>query len=312
METHCGYIALLGRPNAGKSTLLNACLGQKIAGVSQKPQTTRNRILGIDTAGDCQMVFLDTPGLHKSQGKPKINHMMNREAWSVVADADLICYLIDAKSGWHEDDERYLSSLLGQTKTPLLILATKVDAAKHILIVDSANVIKNKVRSLLSHLPEDCINGLIQPYPYLLSAKRPEEIKQFRTTVSEYMPKGPFLYDPENLTDRPESFVVGEMIREQIFRQLGEELPYGTSVVVEEMTDGPTTKIVGATIIVSRQSHKPIVIGHQGRTIKSIGTAARETLVQHFGSPVFLNLYVKVQPNWIDNSALVSEFQGIN
>jgi GTP-binding protein Era len=257
------------------------------------------------------MIFLDTPGLHKAQGKPKINHMMNREAWSVVADADLICYLIDAKTGWHEDDERYLSSLLAQTKTPLMILATKVDAAKNFLIADSASVIKNKIRSILSH-SEDPAEGLIQPYPYLLSSKRPEEVKEFRMAAAAYMPKGPFLYDPENLTDRPETFIVGEMIREQIFRQLGEELPYGTSVVVEEMSDGPTTKSVGATIIVSRQSHKPIVIGHQGRTIKSIGTAARETLEKHFGGPVFLDLFVKVQPNWIDNSALVSEFQGIN
>lgn len=311
MENYCGYIALLGRPNAGKSTLLNACLGQKIAGVSQKPQTTRNRIVGIDTVDDCQMIFLDTPGLHKSQGKPKINQMMNREAWSVVADADLICYLIDAKSGWDDEDENYLGSLLAQTRTPILVLATKSDAAKQYLITDHVNVIRNRVKSLVSRNPDGSAQ-LVEPYPHLMSAKRPEDIAEFRSIAAEFMPVGPFLYAADELTDRPEKFVVSEMIREQIFRQLGEELPYGISVVTESITDGPRTKIVEATIVVSRQSHKPIVLGQQGRTIKSIGSAARLTLEQHFAGPVYLDLFVRVQANWIDNTSLVSELQGIS
>jgi GTP-binding protein Era len=236
--------------------------------------------------------------------------MMNREAWGILGDADLICYLIDGSKGWHAEDGEYVASILQTSAAPILLLVTKADAAKSFVIDRNSDVILGKIQEICGDDPAKK-SRFLTPMPYLLSAKRPEEINEFRAYLAEFMPEGPFLYDPENLTDRPETFVIAEMIREQVFRHLGEELPYETSVVVESLEPGPTTR-VAAMIIVGRESHKPIVIGQGGRTIKAIGTAARQTLERHFDGRVFLELFVRVQTNWINDPSLVSELQSLD
>lgn len=311
MTQHCGYIALLGRPNAGKSTLLNAAIGMKIAGVSNRPQTTRNQILGVDTLGDKQIIFLDTPGLHKSGGKPTIHRMMNKEAWNSFEDADLICYLIDIKRGWHSEDERLLTSMLKQISKPVIIIASKVDSVKKHIVKENSLVIANKVQAIIEGTSEENRGNIKLDIPFPLSAKRPEEVKNFRQTVADMMPEAPFQFSEDDVTNRSQNFITSELIREHLFRQLGDELPYGTSVVIESFEDQPKIIKIGAVIIVSRSTHKPMVIGKHGSRIKEIGTNARASLEKHFNKKVFLDLFVRVEENWIDNEQLVTNLQGI-
>ncbi|MEZ4743462.1 MAG: GTPase Era [Bdellovibrionota bacterium] len=309
----CGFVGLIGRPNAGKSTLLNACIGTKLAGVSKKPQTTRNRILGIDILENTQTIFLDTPGMHRSTGKAKINHLMNKEAWGVLEEADIICYLIDCKFGWHPWDEDTLRSLLQQCNVPIMILATKTDLEKKNIIEKQCELINEKIDTLITELEaaNKISARIIQPYPYLISSKRPEEIRHFKSIIADMLPEGPFLYNQDDITDRPQSFIISEMIREQIFRQLGNELPYGTSVTIDKYEQlGSLTKIM-ASIIVTQQSHKPIVLGKGGSRIRAIGASSRITIEKHLDNKVFLDLFVKVQENWIEDPALISQLQGI-
>lgn len=306
-ETYCGYIALLGRPNAGKSTLLNACLGQKIVGVSKRPQTTRNRILGIDTQDEHQLIFLDSPGLHQSTGLARINKTMNRIAWSVAAEADLICYLIDSVQGWHEEDRTYLQNLLKHTSTPILVLATKNDAAKNKQIEEQIKLITENIEHINTQTAQE---HKIISKPFAVSAKRKESVQAFKAKIGSYMPAGEWLFDRDELTDQPERFVVSELIREQLFRHLGAELPYGCGVYCESITTGPLVSIK-ATIVVTRLAHKPIVIGKQGSLLKTIGTKARLSLETHFGTKVYLELYVKVDKDWINDPELLASYQNM-
>ncbi|NRA43872.1 MAG: GTPase Era [Oligoflexales bacterium] len=308
MNTRCGYIALLGRPNAGKSTLLNACIGQKIVGVSRRPQTTRNKVIGISSEGDTQLVFLDTPGIHKAQGRAKINHTMNKLAWSSAADADLICYMVDASKGWTGEDTLYFSALLEHAKVPVVVLASKADALKKAKINEG-------VDSILSGM-KDCkeastFDQLLMDEPLLISAKQKESVESFKLKLSSALPKSPWLYGEDELTDKPERFLVSELIREQLFRKLGAELPYGCGVTIESMQTGEKIVRIKACIIVARASHKPMVIGKGGRSIKEIGKESRLSLEQHFENKVYLELFVKVKENWIDRSDLICAFQQI-
>ena len=308
MNTRCGYIALLGRPNAGKSTLLNACIGQKIVGVSRRPQTTRNKVIGISSEGDTQLVFLDTPGIHKAQGRAKINHTMNKLAWSSAADADLICYMVDASKGWTGEDTLYFSALLEHAKVPVVVLASKADALKKAKINEG-------VDSILSGM-KDCkeastFDQLLMDEPLLISAKQKESVESFKLKLSSSLPKSPWLYGEDELTDKPERFLVSELIREQLFRKLGAELPYGCGVTIESMQTGEKIVRIKACIIVARASHKPMVIGKGGRSIKEIGKESRLSLEQHFENKVYLELFVKVKENWIDRSDLICAFQQI-
>ena len=308
MTTRCGYIALLGRPNAGKSTLLNACIGQKIVGVSRRPQTTRNKVLGISSEDDSQLIFLDTPGIHRAQGRAKINHTMNKLAWSSAADADLICYMVDASRAWTSEDTLYFSTLLEHAKVPILVIASKADALKKSKISEGVTSIKAGMSACIENTSFD---KLLTEQPFLISAKQKDQVINFKKLISSSLPEGPWLYGEDELTDKPERFVVSELIREQLFRKLGAELPYGCGVTVESMQSQEKIVRIKACIIVARSSHKPMVIGRGGQTIKEIGKESRLSLESHFDNKVFLELFVKVKENWIDRSDLICAFQQI-
>ncbi|MFW7378775.1 MAG: GTPase Era [Oligoflexus sp.] len=311
-KTHCGYVAILGRPNMGKSTLLNAMVGQKIAGVSAKPQTTRNRILGITCIEDRQILFLDTPGIHRSQKKEKLNTMMNREAWTVVSETDLVLYLVDSLSGWQDTDDDFFTNILKTGECPVMLVLSKVDRLKRQAAQAMAGSIQQRVEELLLKVPESGRCRLQNSKPILASAKDKELLQALGQKIGQLMPEGPWLYPDDDLTDRPQKFVVGELIREKVFRLLGEELPYHAAVVVESLEWGETLVKVGASIIVARASHKGMVIGKGGSKIKEIGTASRESLEKHFGQQVFLDLEVVVDEDWTNNETLIAQYSSLD
>lgn len=303
----CGYVALLGRPNAGKSTLLNALLGAKVSVVSSKPQTTRNRILGVHTEEDTQLLFLDTPGMHKAEGLPRIHRAMNRAAWAAIEDASICCYLVDSERGWHEEDAKYISGVLERSTGKFVLLVTKVDRMKKDQVAESSEAIATSFGELLAGFP-DAKTKLAQNSVYLISAKRPEEIKDLRIWLTGFMPESPWLYAEDDLTDRPQQFICGEIIREQLFRQLGQELPYNSGVKVESYRDEAKIVRISAIIIVERDSHKGMVIGKGASRLKEIGTEARKGLEKHLDKKVHLELFVKVQEGWINDDRLLAEY----
>jgi GTP-binding protein Era len=311
----CGYVALLGRPNAGKSTLLNASLGHKIAVVSAKPQTTRNRILGVHTEGDTQVLFLDTPGIHRADSLHRINRTMNRVAWNVLGDADVVCYLVDSTEGWKGEDSGYLEGVLKRTEKPVLVLATKIDAIKKDAVAVGAMTIERGVQDVLERLPEDIRARATRQtsggVPLRVSSKRPESVAEFRAGLLPLMPEGPWLYDADDLTDMPQQFVCAEIVREQVFRQMSAEIPYNAAVKVDLFKHEQALTRILATIVVQRDSHKGMVIGKAGSRLKSIGTDARLALEKHLGRKVYLELFVKVQEGWIDSDALIAEYAGL-
>ncbi|MEN9808707.1 MAG: hypothetical protein RLZZ488_274 [Pseudomonadota bacterium] len=314
VSKRCGYVALLGQPNAGKSTLMNACIGTKLAVVSAKPQTTRNKILGICPNAESQLLFLDTPGIHKTGGLPKLNKRMNATAWSVLQDADVVCYLVDASSGWSEEDESFFVQIAGQCAKPLVVVATKTDKLKSEIIEENLSVISDRVSTCLRAASEaagsSVTNALAEPLA--ISAKRPVDVQRFKDFISQRMPEGPWLYAEDDITDRPQQFVCGELIREQLFRQLGQELPYSAAVKVDRFENKSGLTVMQASIIVHKENHKGMVIGARGSRIKSIGQAARESLEKHLGRKVHLELFVKVQMNWIDSDNLLAEYAGLD
>lgn len=314
MKKKCGYVALLGRPNAGKSTFLNAILGSKLAVVSNKPQTTRNKILGIFTESDCQILLLDTPGIHQDQGLPKINQMMNKTAWNVLAEADLVCYLIDVSQGWHPEDTLWLKGILKKYNKKLLLLATKSDKVKIKEAEQERLNIEHQFQNLLKDLSSsNSLNcQLAENTSILVSSKTPEHVVFMRKLISTHMPISDWLFGEDDLTDRSQKFVCSEIIREQIFRQLGQELPYKIAVVIEKFTTEQKVVKILATLIVDRESQKGIVIGKKGVRLKNIGMLARVSLEKHLEKKVFLELFVKVKPGWTENLSMLSEFADLH
>lgn len=310
MSKNCGYVALLGRPNAGKSTLLNALLGTKLAVVSNKPQTTRNKILGVCSEGNSQALLLDTPGIHKSEGLPKMNQVMNKVAWSVLKDADLVCYLIDVTHGWHEEDTLWLDGILKKFEKKLLVLATKTDKVKIEEVEHGRQNIVNRFQDLVEGVKStsELKCQLLGEVPQLVSSKRPEEVASLRNFILSQMPEGEWLFGEDDLTDRSQRFVCAEIIREQIFRQLGQELPYKIAVVIDIFEHKNNVINISATIVVDRDSQKGIVIGKKGSRLKSIGTDARISLERHLEKKVFLELFVKVKSGWTENLNMLSEY----
>lgn len=276
----CGYIALIGAPNAGKSTLLNAILHKKISIVSQKPHTTRDRILGILTHENSQLLFLDTPGFTGSQSASSIKN--KSIPWDACEDSDLICYLIDVVKGWSEEDTKHLKKLSTFHKKPIFILGTKTDKLKKHDVL--------KIQAIF----EEQIKNLNEPFHcYMISAKKPEDIAFLISQFAKHMPESEWLYENGSITDSSDKFICAEFIREQIFRQLGDELPYQATVIIDKLEN--STQLVGvyATIVVVRESHKPILIGRGGSRLKKIGQLARETLEKHFNKKVFLKIFIK-------------------
>lgn len=319
-DTRFGFLAFMGLPNSGKSTLLNSCVGQKIAGVSAKPQTTRNRIVGLIQGERTQIAILDTPGLQRSESQgasaapSRLTRYMNQEAWGAANDADVICYLIDSTQGPTETDRSYLSDLINRYGGKVQVIVSKVDKLRKEERTDVAAEIKNLLETIVDNLSfgrtEDAASGAV-PKVFQLSAKSKEDVEGFIERVSNVMPVGPHLYDVNSATDRSPSFVCAELIREQIFRRLGQEIPYGTAVTVTEITPRSTgVKYVAATVSVPKAAHKGIIIGAQGSKLKEIGAGSRPALESYLGGKVFLELFVRVQPGWTQNLALIQELQG--
>lgn len=284
-DTHCGYVAIVGRPNVGKSTLLNHLVGQKISITSRKPQTTRHRMLGILTEDNLQVVFVDTPGLHLEE-KRAINRYMNRAASSSIVDVDLILFIVDATI-WNDDDALVLEKLK-VSKAPVILLVNKVDK-----ITDKS--------SLLPHL-----EWLSKQYDfeaiYPASALKGTNIDTLRKQIAKAMPASEFIYPEDFVTDRSMRFLAAEAIREKLIRQLGNELPYSMTVEIEKFeTDEKNIIHISAVILVERNGQKSIVIGKGGQRLKQVGSDARLDLEKLFDSKIFLQLWVKVKDGWADD-----------
>lgn len=282
--TRAGYIAIVGRPNVGKSTLLNHILEQKISITSRKPQTTRHNVLGIKTEGAVQMMFVDTPGLHRGQDKA-INRYMNRAAHAATKDVDLIVFVID-KIHWTDEDEWILERLV-DTKAPIIVAINKVDQLED----------KTQLMPQLQKLNEKIKPAEIIP----ISALRGHNLDALEAEINKRMPEGEHLFPEDQITDRSSRFMAAEMVREKITRQLGAELPYQMTVEIEEFKQEGNVLHISAVILVERDGQKRILIGDKGARIKSIGQQARVDMETMFDSKVMLNLWVKVKSGWSDD-----------
>jgi GTP-binding protein Era len=290
----CGIAALVGRPNVGKSTLLNALLGRKVSIVSPRPQTTRTRIHGVLTRPGLQVVFADLPGIHSKQPRA-INRYMNRTALASLADADLNLFVIEALR-WTEEDERALTELK-QAGRPVLLLVNKVDRARP----------KDRLLPFIAELARKADFAEIVP----LSALKRDNLERLPELIASYLPESPLLYPPEQVTDASDRFMAAEIVREKLTLRLQEEVPYGVVVEVEgigEAEDEPGKLVVQTVIWVERTSQKAIVIGKGGEVLKEVGRAARLELKRHFGRPVHLELWVKVREDWSDDENALRRF----
>ena len=284
MTERSGYVAIVGRPNVGKSTLMNRILGQKLSITSRKPQTTRHQILGIKTEDDLQIVFVDTPGMHEQHDKA-INRYMNKAAKTAVKDVDLIIFMID-RTKWTSEDEMVLKSL-SHVRCPVVLVVNKVDFLKD----------KETLLPYMQELSEKRDFAHIMP----ISAKHGHNIEQLENVIESFIPEGMHFYPEDQITDRSSRFIAAELVREKIMRQLGDELPYAMTVEVEEFRYEGNLLVISAVILVERQSQKRIVIGEQGSRIKQVGRDARLDMEDMFDCKVMLNLWVKVKSGWSDS-----------
>ena len=288
-----GTVALVGRPNAGKSTLMNRALGEKLAIVSDKPQTTRHRIVGILTGDRGQIVFFDTPGIHKPMHR--MNRNMVQEARNALDEAAVICLLVDA-SERHGSGDEFLLDLVAGAKGPKIVALNKID-----------RIPKEELLPRIERYAE--AGGFAEIVP--VSALTGDGVDIVLDALFSLLPEGPPLYDPELLTLHPERFLVGERIREKVLELTREEIPYSTAVRVdrwEESDEGPLLRI-WASILVERASQKKIVIGRRGSMIKEIGTAARLDLQDYLERPVYLDLHVKVEEDWRESERVLGELE---
>ncbi|MCW8345153.1 GTPase Era [Vibrio sp. ZSDZ65] len=283
---HCGFIAIVGRPNVGKSTLLNHILGQKISITSRKPQTTRHRIMGVETEGDYQAIYVDTPGLHIEE-KRAINRLMNRAANSSLSDVNLVLFLVDGTQ-WTADDEMVLNKLK-KSDFPVVLCINKVDNVKD----------RNDVMMHMQALSEKMEFVDVVP----ISAKQGKNTDVIRKHVRSYLPKAVHHFPEEYVTDRSQRFMASEIIREKLMRFTGEELPYSVTVEVERFDYNPETDgfHINALILVERTGQKKMVIGKGGDKIKTIGREARLDMEELFGRKVYLETWVKVKSGWADD-----------
>jgi GTP-binding protein Era len=290
----CGFAALAGRPNVGKSTLLNALLGQKVSIVSPKPQTTRTRIHGVLTRPGMQIVFVDLPGIHAKQPKA-INRYMNRTALASLADSDVNLFVIEALR-WTEEDERVLAELKAAGR-PIMLVINKVDRAQP----------RARLLPFIEELSRKADFAEVVP----LSALKRSNLERLPQLIASHLPESPHLYPPEQVTDASDRFMAAEIVREKLTRRLQEELPYGLVVEIEgigEAEDEPGKLIVQAVVWVERTGQKAIVIGKGGELLKEIGREARLDMKRHFGRPVHLELWVKVREDWSDDENALRKF----
>jgi GTP-binding protein Era len=291
MRFKSGFAAILGKTNVGKSTLFNSLLGQKVSIVSEKPQTTRNRILGVYTDRECQIVFVDTPGIHREQQGRGLNRFMMRTALSAKEDADVIALMIEVASSPDDLDEAIIRRL-SDTKLPVILLINKIDTVRRDLILPLI----------------DRLQGLATFHAIIpISALKGDGVGEFLREIKDVIPEGQPYFPEDTLTDQTERFIVGEIIREKVFSLTRQELPYSTAVVVEKFTDDDTRNLlsIAATVFVERDSQKGIMIGRGGGLIKNIGIAARRDIEAFFDTHVFLDLRVKVMKDWAKNEETI-------
>lgn len=289
---HCGYVALVGRPNVGKSTLLNHILGKKLSITSRKPQTTRHKVLGILTEGDTQVVFVDTPGLHKELPR-KINKYMNKAAFSAIKDVDVICFVIDGIH-FNQGDQWVLDQLKTAT-VPVILVINKIDT------VSDKDMLLDRVAELNQQFKFHAVVPISATVGYQLDVLLKE--------IKACLPDTDFFYFPEDaLTDKDDRFQASEIIREKLMRATSQELPYETHVIIDEMKKEPKIIRIHATIYVARDSQKGIIIGRGGEMLKKIGTQARVDMETRFDSKVMLQLFVKVKDKWSDSDQLIQDY----
>jgi GTP-binding protein Era len=282
----CGLVAVIGRPNVGKSTLINAVMGRKISIVTAKPQTTRHRILAVHTTDEAQTIFVDTPGIHRKAGKA-MNRLMNRTAANALADADVILFVSDA-TRWTDEDDAVLKRLQG-VRGPVVAVLNKIDRVQ-------------PREKLLAEIAEMAArHGFAEIVP--VSALKRDNLGELLALLPAYLPESPPLFPEDMYTDRSPEFQAAEVIREKLTLMLHQEVPYGLTVQIERFVEDDAGIAIDATIWVERSSQKGIVVGKGGAVLKRVGTAARLELRDQFGCSVHLELWVKVKSNWADNEA---------
>jgi GTP-binding protein Era len=286
----CGLVAIIGRPNVGKSTLLNALVGQKISITSRKAQTTRHRITGIRTLGEAQFVFVDTPGFQTKHASA-LNRSLNRTVQGVLGDVDVVLFVVEA--GKFGLDDAKVLALLPEGR-PVLLVANKLDQVHR--RVELAPWLKGmqERRDFAQFVP--------------LTARKDADAKRLLEIVRPYLPEQPWFYDADALTDRSERFLASEIIREKLFRLTGDELPYVSAVVIDKFEEEGRLRRIGASIVVDREAHKGMVIGENGDRLKRIGTEARQELEHLLDAKVFLELWVKVRSGWADSEERLRSF----
>lgn len=287
----CGYIAIIGRPNVGKSTLLNAILGKKISITSDKPQTTRSQILGIKTVNSSQAIYIDTPGLHQAE-KNAMNRYMNKMAHSILNDADVIVFMIDA-TRWQEEDEFVLEKLK-KSNAPIILAINKIDKLDN----------RNAVLPLIEKLNEQFAFAHIIP----MSALKEKNILELEKEIEKLLPEGPHLFEEDEITDKNLAFQVTELIREKIMRGTSQEVPYSATAEIESWVSEEKLIRINVIIWVEREGQKAIIIGKDGEKLKKIGTQARKEIEKLLGKKVFLRLWVKVKDNWTNDERVLKNF----
>ena len=283
------FTAIVGRPNTGKSTLLNAILGQKVAIVSSKPQTTRTRITGILTKDDTQFVFLDTPGIHKPHDK--LGSYMVKEATGAIGDVDAVLLVVECGSKVSDIEKNIMRKI--DSETPLILVINKTDISNATQVAET--IIRfSAEREFTAVVP--------------ISAKNGKGVDEVIDEISKYSHESPWFFPDDIVTDQPERAMAAEIIREKMLRLLAEEIPHGVAVVVESFEESPKIIKIRAEIFCEKDSHKPIIIGKRGEMLKKIGTMPREDMESLFGMKVFLDLWVKVKENWRETNATIANF----
>lgn len=288
MKTRCGTIAITGRPNVGKSTLLNRLIGQKLSITAHKPQTTRHALLGINTTDTTQFIYIDTPGIHRD-GKRTLNRVLNKTASSAATGADVLVLVVQALV-FNDDDEMAFETVQRQ-EIPWLLVVNKIDRVKS----------KDRMLPWLAELPAAKLADAVIP----VSATRGENLKVLESDLESRLPEAPFQFDESELTDRSSKFLAAELVREQLTRFLSQELPYSVTVEVEKFEQDAKIAKISAIIWVEKASQKSIVIGKSGTTLKEVGSRARRQMQSIFGTKVHLELWVKVKDGWSDDAAMI-------
>ena len=290
IRMHCGYVTIIGRPNVGKSTLLNNLIGQKISITSRKPQTTRRHIIGVNTDDNYQIIYIDTPGMQDSPVNA-INRYMNKEVSNAIAGIDLLIYMIEALK-WTALDEHVLKLIKNQT-VPIILVVNKIDK------------VKNK-KLILPYLKE--LSGKMNFKEIIpISALSRNSLSPLEQCIKDLLPEGPFQYPDDQVTDKTQRFFAAEFIREKLIKRLGDELPYSLTVTIDSFVEKEKITHIDAIIWVATRGQKAIVIGQQGEGLKAVGTQARRDMERMFGCKVFLRTWVKVKDKWMDNELAIKQ-----